>query len=184
MGNEKDCGKGNETRINKKLVDKATKNHKTNIVDKDKKNVHNIWKVTTWSTKSINGKGMELENEFERSGVQLTGLTETKEKRKGPITLKNEHVIWYSGVDIKDRATAEVGCLIHRNIISSVYKCDHHSERIIFLELRSSPQKYIETIIIAYGLNEDDKIKEKAIVGRNWQAKRKYEKKTLFSKRL
>ncbi|KAK9708450.1 hypothetical protein QE152_g27206 [Popillia japonica] len=88
-----------------------------NFVNKEmaeewKNNNVEVWKVGTWNIQSLKGKEVELAEEFEKTGLQIMGLTETKRKGNGNLTTSNGHLMLFSGVAETERAQAGVGIVI------------------------------------------------------------------------
>ncbi|CAH1159917.1 unnamed protein product [Phaedon cochleariae] len=136
------------------LANEKDKNRKVN----QKKEI--IWKIGTWNVRSIQGKEKELEEEFDDLGLDLLAVTETKKKGKGLLKTDAEHLFIYSGVQERNRASAGVGCIIHRKLSQQVHEWKGWSERILSIEIKDN-EEHIKTIIIVYGPNEDDKAQTK-----------------------
>ncbi|KAK9679228.1 hypothetical protein QE152_g40190 [Popillia japonica] len=148
-----------------------------NKMDKSQKR----WQRGTWNVRGINGKEKKLEEEFERAGLEILGVTETKKKGKGCITTENGHIFmysgvnvksWasggvgcittenghifmYSGVNVKSWASGGVGCIANKSIAHRMQKWEDWSERNMTVEIKDANGN-ISTIIITYGPNEDD----------------------------
>lgn len=141
-------------------VKKDTNQGKTDIrkVKERKRRVEEMvktWKIGTWNVRGINGKEDELNEEFEKVGLDILGVTETKKKGKGETVLKGGHVLLYSGVDGKERAREGVGCIIEKKNLKYLKKWTGITERILKVTLEI--EKHIETtIVVAYGPNEDE----------------------------
>jgi exonuclease III len=154
---DKSVSKITKTKYIEKMDKADNGNGKDNELEKENiRKAHNL-KLATWNIRSINGKERELEDEFEKSGVHILGITETKKKGNGKINMENGHVLLYSGVDTSIRAAAGVGCIIHKELAKDIYSWVPLSQRILTIEMRSEIRK-IWTIIVTYGPNEDDKV--------------------------
>lgn len=103
---------------------------------------------------------MELQEEFEKTGLSILAITETKKKGIGSMELSNGHVFIYSGVPKTNRAAAGVGLIINKDIKHKIKKWDGNSERILKVEMKGQNGGKM-TIIVAYGPNEDAKAEEK-----------------------
>ena len=110
----------------------------------------------TWNIRGLNGKEEELLDEFEKLGLNILAITETKKKGRTSMEQRDGHLLILSGVKVEERAQAGVGCLIERNIVEFVKKWEFYSERILKLEIETDKKQEINITII-YGPNEDDR---------------------------
>lgn len=133
-------------------------NHKEEKHGKIKKQ-YKISKLGTWNIRSLNGKEIEIINEFERAGLEILVIPETKKKGNGILELENDHLLVWSGVEDTKRAQAGIGCILHRDIKEKLNKWEAISERILSVELKY--KTHVKTIIAVYGPNEDKRIEEK-----------------------
>lgn len=126
------------------------------------KNETNVWKLGAWNIRGMNGKEIELTDEFERTELEILAISETKKKGNGRIDLTNGHTLIYSGVSENKRAAAGVGCIIHRKLSDQITAWENVSERILQVELQDI-EKRVTTVISVYGPDEKEKaeIKEK-----------------------
>lgn len=125
--------------------------------EKLKEKGYELWKIGTWNIKTLTGKELELEEEFEEMGLNLLAITETKKKGKGTLKLEKGNILIYSGVEETDRAAAGVGCIIHKKLSEQVHRWQAWSERILEVEINDKVNKEMKTIIVVYGPNEDEK---------------------------
>lgn len=123
------------------------------------KNATNIWKLGTWNIRGIRGKEVELVDEFEKAGLEILAISETKKKGKGRADLTNGHILIYSGVPDSQRAAAGVGCVIHKKLKDQIVAWKNVSERILQVELGNIDE--IITVISVYGPDENEKAEEK-----------------------
>ena len=114
-----------------------------------------ISKLGTWNVRSMNGKEIELINEFEKAGLEILVVSETKKKGKGEMELENEHLLIWSGIEEKERAQAGIGCILNRDIKEKLNGWEAISERILTVELKY--RAGVGTIIAVYGPSEDEK---------------------------
>ncbi|KAK9687614.1 hypothetical protein QE152_g36129 [Popillia japonica] len=129
---------------------------KNNLLSGNKMNKsQKRWQRGTWNVRGINGKEKGLEEEFERAGLKILAVTETKKKGKGCITTENGHIFMYSGVNVKSWASGGVGCIANKSIAHRIQKWEDWSERNMTVEIKDANGN-ISTIIITYGPNEDD----------------------------
>lgn len=126
----------------------------------DKNNKEKGWKLGTWNIKSLNGKEDELIQEFEKVGINILAITETKKKGKHVMELDNGHILILSGVNNEERARGGVGCLIEKNMKTYLKKWDCISERILVVQFEVEKQEKLN-ILILYGPNEDEKAANK-----------------------
>ncbi|KAK4871928.1 hypothetical protein RN001_016052 [Aquatica leii] len=61
---------------------------------------------------SISDKKKELLEEFEKTDLDILGITKTKKKGKRELELQSGHILIYSGVQHTSRAREGVGCII------------------------------------------------------------------------
>lgn len=120
---------------------------------------HEDLQMGTWNIRSINGKELELSNEFEKANLDILVVTETKKKGKGILELENGHILIWSGVKEDQRAAAGVGCILHNDAKNQISKWEAISERILTVELKY--KTHTKTIIAVYGPNEDEKADKK-----------------------
>lgn len=162
---EKDGKKVNEIGENKDMkrsknqeVTKTKQEDKIGKEDTKEQNKKETLKIGTWNVRSINGKEVELVEEFERAGLDVLGITETKKKGKGMEQLEG-HIHIYSGVEQRERARAGVGCIIRKDIKEAIIDWTGHTERILTTTLEIKGKRI--TFIISYGPDEDEITKEK-----------------------
>lgn len=137
---------------------KQEKTHKTiNIAEQEKKK--NYKKIGTWNIRSLNGKEIELAEEFEKTAMEILIITETKKKGKGIMEIGDGHLLIYSGVEENQRASAGVGCIIHSKIKMNMQKWTAVSPRIIAIEINYNGRNL--TIIGVYGHDEVEKAEKK-----------------------
>lgn len=120
----------------------------------------NTWKLGVWNIRSIQGKEIEIINEFEEANVEIMAISETKKKGEGKTYLTNGHILIYSGVQNNQRAAAGVGCIIHRELAGQITKWKAIYERILLIELRNEQGEHT-TIISIYGPDENERASEK-----------------------
>lgn len=161
MNKEKQKTNADKTNIRKTQtttnnVKRPTKEMKTYIHKKET----NVMKIGTWNIRSIQGKERELEEEFERAKLDILAINETKKKGKGSIKLENGNVLIFSGTEKKKRASAGVGCIIHKKLETKIEKWKAITERILKITLKNINNEY-KTIIIVYAPNEDDTVANK-----------------------
>lgn len=85
----------------------------TNARKKDKRlGIQDMIKIATWNVRGIHNKIDELEEELKDKNIDLAIITETKKKQKGSSDLK-EYSMFYSGVNITEKARAGVAVLIN-----------------------------------------------------------------------
>lgn len=116
---------------------------------------YGTWKLGVWNVRSLNGKEDELIYEFERAGLEVLVVAETKKKGEGEVKLMNGHTLVYSGVPENKRAVEGVGCIINKKLVKNIVKWKGWSERILSIELLIDKEKI--TIVAVYGPNENDK---------------------------
>ena len=104
--------------------------------------------------KKLKRKEIELVDEFEKSGVDVLAITETKNKGKGIIKLNNNHILIYSGVENEERARAGVGCIIHSKMKKAIREWECINERIMTIKLDNITET-TTNIIIIYGSDEN-----------------------------
>ena len=121
--------------------------------------MYRIWKVGTWNVRGINGKEEELDDEFGRVGLDILGVTETKKKSKGECILKGGHVLFYSGVDVKERAREGVRCIVAKDNLKYLQEWTAVTERILKLTMKLD--KHETVILVVYGPNEDESVTKK-----------------------
>lgn len=154
----------------KKLGEKGTEMNDENMaMDKDNElgNTENrkirkekdVLRLGTWNVRGLNGKEMELINEFERAKLEILVIPETKRKDKGMIELDKEHLLIWSGVDNKERAQAGIGCMLHKDIKDTLYKWEAISERVLVIEMRRKTMT--GTVIAVYGPDEGESVVKK-----------------------
>lgn len=118
-----------------------------------------LWKMGTWNVRSLSGKEDDLVEEFEKAKLDVLGISETKRKGKGEMSLRGNHVLIYSGVDPKSRAREGVGCVVHFRHQNRIRKWTAITERILTVELEIEETE--TTIVVAYGPSEDEVAKKK-----------------------
>ena len=148
MNKEKQKTNADKTNIRKTQtttnnVKRPTKEMKTYIHKKET----NVMKIGTWNIRSLQGKERELEEEFERAKLDILAINETKKKGKGSIKLENGNVLIFSGTEKKKRASAGVGCIIHKKLETKIEKWKAITERILKITLKNINNEY-KTIII------------------------------------
>ena len=112
-----------------------------------------------WNVRAINGKEMELVQEMENFKLDILAITETKKKGQGVESVGLNHILIYSGVDVKERAKAGVGLLIHKKHECLLEDWKFISPRL--LEVNTKLMDREIKILIAYGPNEDATKEEK-----------------------
>ena len=119
------------------------------------------WKLATWNVRGLNGKEVELNEEFTAAKLDILAVVETKKKGQGELQLDRGNLLIYGGVPKEKRAEAGVGCLLKKKWINRLKNIKFINERLLMLELMEGNTKL--SIIIAYGPNENDKteIKDK-----------------------
>ncbi|KAK9720984.1 hypothetical protein QE152_g21782 [Popillia japonica] len=65
-----------------------------------------LWKLGTWNIRSIKDKEMELEEEFDKMGLDFLIITETKRKGEEASKTTKGHTLIHSGVKTEQRAAA------------------------------------------------------------------------------
>lgn len=58
------------------------------------KPVKEMWRLGTWNIISINGKKVELLQEFTKTELDILTIIETKKKDKGNMELEGEHLLY------------------------------------------------------------------------------------------
>ena len=56
-----------------------------------------------WNVRALNGKELELAEEIEKFNVDILAITETKKKGQGVENIGPNHVLIFSGVDVRER---------------------------------------------------------------------------------
>ncbi|KAK9707645.1 hypothetical protein QE152_g27732 [Popillia japonica] len=91
---------GPMNRRKKELHDNQTISKEEGILEEAKlSRRNNLWKLGTWSVKSLAGKEEELVEKLEKIDAHVVGLTETKKEEKGEIVIKGDHLLIYSRVN-------------------------------------------------------------------------------------
>ncbi|KAK4885035.1 hypothetical protein RN001_001306 [Aquatica leii] len=93
----------------KETIEAMEMDKKTAKINQKHKNMTNIR-----IKKSISDKEKELVEEFEKTDLDILGITETKKKGTGELELQSGHILIYSGVQHTSRAREGVGCIIKR----------------------------------------------------------------------
>ena len=106
-----------------------------------------------WNVRALNGKEVELTEEMEKSKVDMLAITETKKKGQGVEYIGPNHILIFSGVNVKDRARAGVGLIVHKKLEAIVEDWKFISPRL--LEVNIKPKDRDIKLLIAYGPNED-----------------------------
>lgn len=150
-------GKGNT--LNRK-INSNVQGQKVKIQENEQKQKQKMWRVATWNVRSIMGKEDELIEEFEEIDIDILGVTEIKMKGRGEKIIKNGHLLIYSGVEMNQRAKAGVGCIVKEKYIKYITKWEAISPRILKIEMEIEYQ-VSTTVIIVYGPNEDEEVKQK-----------------------
>lgn len=122
-------------------------------------NKKRISRVGTWNIRSLNGKEVELINEFERAGLEILVIPETKKKGKGTLGMEGGHLLLWSGVEKTERAQAGIGCILNKDVKEKMNSWEPISERILKVELKYRAS--VKTIIAVYGPSEDEKVEKK-----------------------
>lgn len=162
---------GGDTNARKRTMNEETKQNKRKQIKRENdRNIsgykrrgrrdNTIWKIGTWNIRSIAGKEVELQEEFEKTGLKILAITETKSKGKGIKKMSNGHIMIWSGVKVQERASAGVGCLIHKDLEDKIQNWEGHSERMMTVEV-SEEKGNKWTIVIVYAPNEDEKAENK-----------------------
>lgn len=103
----------------------------------------------------MTGKEEEVIGEVEKYNLDIIGITETKRKGQGEVELHNGHVMFYSGVEITERAREGVSCIIHRKNTKYIKQWSAINERILKIEMEID-KRINSTILVVYAPNEDD----------------------------
>lgn len=112
------------------------------------------WTLATWNIRGLNGKEMEIIEEYEKNNISILAITETKRKGQHETYLGNGHMMILSGVPNKERAAGGVGCIINRDLTGYVKAWECISERILKIEIEPDKENK-QNILILYGPNED-----------------------------
>ena len=112
-----------------------------------------------WNVRALNGKELELAEEIEKFNVDILAITETKKKGQGVENIGPNHVLIFSGVDVRERARAGVGLLVHKKLENLIENWNFISPRL--LEVNIKPKDREIKLLIAYGPNEDANKEEK-----------------------
>lgn len=115
-------------------------------------------RMGTWNIRGLSGKEDELVQEFQRTKLDILGITETKKKGSGEMEMEGDHLLIYSGVDENDRARGGVGCIISSRYRKFVGDWSAIDERILKIEMKFG---FNTTILVVYGPNEDGRVAEK-----------------------
>lgn len=126
----------------------------------NERNTEMIIKMGTWNIRGLNGKEVEICEEFDKAKLDVLTISETKKKGSGIEKLTRHHILIYSGVELEERAAAGVGCILHTKDLNRICKWEKVSDRILILEMEQNNQK--KTIISVYGPDENER-KEKRI---------------------
>ncbi|KAK9685573.1 hypothetical protein QE152_g37940 [Popillia japonica] len=147
------------TTVGRLKTDNDIKSNKLGKAQNVKKT--DIWKLGVWNVRSLKGKEDEIVYEFEKAGLDILIIPETKKKGEGEIQLLNEHVLIHSGVPKTERAADGIACVIHEKLAGSIISWKGWSEKILAVELTIDEEKI--TILAIYGPNEDEskEIKDK-----------------------
>ncbi|KAK4887038.1 hypothetical protein RN001_003309 [Aquatica leii] len=111
---------------------------------------HNIakrttWKIGTWNVRSISDKEKELVEEFEKTDLDILGITETKKKGTGELELQTRE---------------GVGCIIKKEKAKYIIKWTSITARILHIEM--DIEKHNKTsILVVYGPDENATAKVK-----------------------
>ncbi|KAI4470863.1 hypothetical protein MML48_1g12197 [Holotrichia oblita] len=127
---------------------------------KEHKNKRKLWILGTWNIRSIQGKEIEIIDEFEKNGLAILVITERKKKGKGEMVLKNGYMLIYSGVEKNQRAKAGVACIIHKTLSNRIKTWEAINERLLKIEPGDSRTE-LRTIISVYGPDENETIDKK-----------------------
>ncbi|PSN41857.1 hypothetical protein C0J52_10245, partial [Blattella germanica] len=103
----------------------------TKARNKDKRfGIQDQIKVATWNVRGLQHKEPELERELKEREIDIAIISETKKKQRGSYDLKN-YTVFYSGVDITERAQAGVAILINNNLRNLITSYQWINQRII-----------------------------------------------------
>ena len=153
-------GSRNHRTIKKRITNNNTPTRKEETTQTKERKRDNEWKLGTWNIRGLNGKEIELNNEFEKYNLDILGITETKRKGIGEEIYGNGNILLYSGVAKENRAAAGVGCMIKKSKLNDILKWQGYTERILAIELKDARNEIL-TCIIAYGPNENEKADSK-----------------------
>lgn len=76
-----------------------------------------------------------LIEEFEKPGLDILAVTQTKKKDKGITKLKYNYILIYSRVDNSDRARAGVGCIINKKLEQAIKNWNWMNERLLIVQV-------------------------------------------------
>lgn len=74
----------------------------------------------TWNVRGLNGKEVELVEEIKKVNIAVTALTETKMTGQGFKWFNDGFLLFYSSVPKTERATTDVGFLVHKDYMNKV----------------------------------------------------------------
>ncbi|CAF1534892.1 unnamed protein product [Adineta ricciae] len=109
--------------------------------------------IGTWNVTSLNGKEVEVVEEAQKYHLDILGISSTKRKGKGSITLNNGWQLYYSGVDTTTFAQAGVAILVNPRLIDSIIEWKPIDERVVLIRLQL--KRTTATIIQIYAPNNE-----------------------------
>jgi hypothetical protein len=112
----------------------------------------------TWNIKTLTGKENELIQEMKRNKVECMGISETRRKGVGELTMDNQHICIYSGIDRARRASKGVGIVLTPNLRERMEEWRGCGPRMISLILNLENKL---GVIQVYAPTEDTDILEK-----------------------
>ena len=68
-------------------------------------------RIGVWNVRGLNGKEIEVEDEFIKNNLDILAITETKKKGEGKATMEQTQTLIYSGVKQEERAKTGVGVI-------------------------------------------------------------------------
>ena len=96
---------------------------------------------------------------MEKFKIDILAITETKKKGQGVENVGPNHTLIFSAVDVKERAKAGVGLLIHKRQETLVENWTFISPRLLEINMKLKEREV--KLLIAYGPNEDATKEEK-----------------------
>jgi len=79
-------------------------------------------RLGTWNITQLTRKGGKKVEDIQKYKIEIPGISETQVKGTGEMTLDENYVLKYSGVDKKTRAKMGVGIIISEELNRNVTK--------------------------------------------------------------
>ncbi|CAF4583492.1 unnamed protein product, partial [Rotaria sp. Silwood2] len=109
--------------------------------------------IGTWNVTSLTGKEMEVVEEAQKYHLDILGISSTKRKSKGSLTLNNGCQLYYSGVDTTTYAQAWVAILVNPRLAESIVEWKPINEILALIRLQL--KRTTLTIIQIYAPNNE-----------------------------